>query len=316
METSDQGVTPVELDPLAAIEALLDGPDDGEPEDEEEGQEQANEEEAEEGEEGEEAQAEEADKPEEKPEEVEEIIHDGVTHKVTKSEMKELAQKGFDYTQKTQQLADQRKDVEAQFKAAQESIALQNQQIEVIAQVKAIDGQLAQFKDVNWYALAESDPVQYLKLQQTFRDLKDARDGQVREFQTKAQQLQEQNTKARQDFLARESKALSESPEFQGEKKAASVSLTKSYLKDAGFSADEISNIADSRMVKVAYEAAQWRKLQQSKPALTKRVAEVPKVIKPGTNKPVAKQADRDAYANLRKTGRGEYAAKLIENML
>lgn len=314
MENIDQP-TGVEADPIDRISALLDGPPDGEPEEEREEEESQQPEEPDEpaleGEEEEEAE------PEEAPEPLEEINWNGEVKTLTKSELKELAQKGFDYTQKTQQLAEQRQQFEAQAKAVQQSIALQNQQIEVISQVKAMDSQLAQYQGINWHQLAESDPVEYLKLNQSFRDLKEARESAVAHFHQQANALQEMQTQTMQQTLQREAQALADAvPEFKGEKAKETQQRIKSYLSEVGFSSEEIAGVVDHRAVKVAWEAAQWRALQKAKPAMTKKVAEVPKVVKSGTIKSPTNQAQKDVRTQLRKTGRGEYAAKLIENML
>ena len=309
----DETTNPLgESDAVDAISSLLDGPDDREPEIEEEEPVEEPQAESEEPEAETEAETEEAE-----PEETEEINWNGETKNLTKTELRELAQKGFDYTQKTQQLAEERRQFEANAQAVKQSIALQNQQIEVIAELKTMDAQLAQFKDFNWHQLAETDPVQYLKLNQTYRDLKESRDSKVQEFHAQAQQLQHTNEQARTQYLAKEHAALTEAiPEFKGPKATEAKAKVATYLKEVGFSPEEVGNVLDHRMVRVAYEAAQWRALQASKPALTKRAAEAPKVVKAGTPKAQAPQASKDAYASLRKTGRGEYAAKLIEQMI
>lgn len=300
-----------EVDAVEAIANLLDGPDDREPEiEEEEPTEEPQPEEVKEGEDSPE------DESEPEPEELEEITWNDETKKVSKSELKELAQKGFDYTQKTQQLAEQRRSFEAQAKAMQESIALQNSQIESLTEIKTLDAQLAQYKDVRWHDLAESDPVAYLKANQTFRDLKDARDAKVQEFQQKAHYTQQLQQQLHAENVRKEMEKLNELPEFKGDKGKETRAKVVSYLKDAGFSPEEISNVTDARTVKLAWEAAQWHALQAAKPALTKRATEAPKVVKTGTVKATTNQASKDTYQALRKTGRGEYAAKLIEQML
>src|SRR3990167_6221305 len=60
--------------------------------------------------EGEQLEAEE--EPVEEP--LEEITHNGELKKLTKTELKELAHKGYDYTNKTQQIAEERKHLEDQ----------------------------------------------------------------------------------------------------------------------------------------------------------------------------------------------------------
>lgn len=311
---SDQAESAVEAEAIGQLAALL-GPDDGEPEEEQAIEPEATEDEAEA--EAEQSDEEEAEaEPEEPPEETEILSWNGEDKKVTKTELRELAQKGFDYTQKTQQLAEERRHVEATIQQAQQSIALQNQQIEVIAEVKALDAQLAHFKGVNWLQMAEQDPVEYLKLNQSYRDLKEARDGKVQHWQQQASYLQQMHAQQQQTFLQKEYSALAEMPEFKGDRAGQTKAQIKSYLKEAGFSDDEIAQVSDHRHVKVALEAAQWRKLQASKPQLAKKVVSVPKVIKPGTNKPQPNRADADNRSRLKSTGRGEYAAALLEKML
>jgi hypothetical protein len=303
-----------EVEAVDAIANLLGGQDDPVPEEPEEEADEPQEEATDEDDEFSEDEEHEADA---ETDELEEITWEGETKQIPKSVLKELAQKGFDYTQKTQQLAEARRQFEAEAQAVKQSIAIQNQQIDVVTEIKSMDAQLAQFKDVNWHSLAESDPVQYLKLNQTYRDLKEARDGKVQAFHANSQRMQHINVAQTQERLAKESKALAEAiPEFKGPKASETKAKVASYLREVGLSAEEIGGITDHRAIRMAYEASKWRELQASKPALTKRVAETPKVVKAGTPKTQAPQASKDAYASLRKTGRGEYAAKLIENML
>lgn len=314
MLIDDQGSQPVELDALAQMEALLDGPDDGQPEDEEERDEESTEEPEESTEE--ETTEEKPEAAKEPAEETEELTWNGETKQVTKTELKELAQKGFDYTQKTQQLAEERRQAEAQIKVARDSLAIQEQQVDLHAAVKVIDSQLAQFKDLDWNALADQDPVQFLKLNQSYRELKDARVEKINEYQQKMHELQNLNLSKYQEDIAREQKALAAIPEFTGEKAAATKAEISAFLKSEGYTDQEISSVIDHRAVKVAWKAAQWDRLQKSSVQVSKKVAEVPKVVKAGAQKPQVRQADRDTYAQLKKTGRGEYAAKLIEQML
>lgn len=321
MGIEDQGSEPVDPSALAAMEALLDVKDEVPPDEEEEREDQpAEEPEQDEPEEpakeGDDDNEESEDAKPEPVEETEEITWNGETRKVSKAELKELAQKGFDYTQKTQQLAEERRHIDAAVKQAQQSFEIQNQQIETIAIVKSLDAQLDQFRGVNWHNLAESNPVEYLKLNQTYRDLKEAREGKVQEFHQQAQTLTQMQSQAFQEVLKKEYAALSSHPDFAGERAAQTKSKVKDFLKSEGYSDDEIGNVLDHRAIKVAWKAAQWDALQNSKSKIEKKVADVPKVIKSSSAKAPNSNADKEAFKRLRETGRGEYAAKLIERML
>jgi hypothetical protein len=312
MEQLDQPLG--ESEAVSAIASLLEGPDDREPEEEVEVEEpQA------EAEEETEAQAEETEEvTEEKPEEFEEITWNGETKKLSKTELKELAQQGFDYTQKTQRLAHGERQLEAERQAFQQSVAIQNQQIETVAEIKSLESQLARFKDVDWHQFADADPVAYLKAKETFNSLKEAHTNKVQTFHQAANQLNEQATAKRAEAKREAAKKLVETnPNFRGEKGRAELSKAESYLlKTYGYTPQDIEGVTDHRPVDMAWKAMQWDALQASKPALNKRVADAPKPVKAGPPKSQNSQADKSAYDALRKTGRGEYAAKLIEKML
>jgi hypothetical protein len=87
--------------------------------------------------------------------------------------------------------------------------------------------------------------------------------------------------------------------------------------KEYGFSDEELSQVIDPRHVKVLYEAAQWRKLQKN-PTVNKKVTTAPPVVKPGSKdaKIAQNSQTRQMRDQLKKTGRDEYAQKLIERML
>ena len=256
--------------------------------------------------------------PEEEPEEAtEEITHNGETKALTKSELKELAQQGFDYTQKTQQLAEQRRSYEAQQQALQIQVAIHTQLSDQVAEIKSLDNQIAQYKQVDWASLAESDPQQYLKLNHAYRDLKETREEKTREYQTKAGELSQAQAQNMEQILQSEAKLLQQRiPEIAGPKGAEIKSAVSEFLKNEGFSPNEIGGLLDHRMVSVAWKAAQYDKLKAGKPQVNKRVAEVPKVVK--GKQPTNAKADegRALRDKLRSTGDQNLAAKLIERML
>ena len=82
-----------------------------------------------------------------------------------------LAQQGLDYTQKTQQVAEQRKELEAyaesikaQEQAFQEQMQLNNVLIEDVAKITSLDQQLNQYANVNLQQLSDNDFVEAQKL--------------------------------------------------------------------------------------------------------------------------------------------------------
>ena len=248
----------------------------------------------------------------------EEIVWNGEVKKLTKSELKELAQKGFDYTVKTQTLAEERRILAIERQTLQAQAHIQEKALDIVCEVKSIDRQLAAYKNVDWNALAENDPVEYLKHNHAYRELKEVRDSKVQEFQSMQAYEQQNAAQFSQERLAYESKKLAERiPEFRDPQKAAATKAQMvGYLEQRGFNSAEIDTIVDSRMVEVIYDALRYKALNDTKPAVKKRIEAAPKSLKPGSAQNVSSAKNAELVKRLRQTGKEEYAAKLIESML
>jgi len=87
--------------------------------------------------------------------------------------------------------------------------------------------------------------------------------------------------------------------------------------KDYGFNDDELGTIVDPRHVKVLHDAMQWRKLKGNS-VVKNKVSQAKPVVKAGSKdtKQEASSATRQVREQLRKTGKSDYAQKLIENMI
>lgn len=232
-----------------------------------------------------------------------------------------LAQQGADYTQKTQQVAEQRKALEAQEQALQAQAQLLQQQVELqsaligdVAQLTAVDQQLEAYSKVNWQELSDNDFVEAQKLFFTYNQLQQQRATLAQQLEGKQQALMN----ARQQELAQRIEKgkevlAKEIPNWSRDTSQAIISTGKDY----GFTEDELSNIYDHRYVKVLHDAMQWRKLQ-SNPSVKNKVSQAKPVVKPGAkDTKVVESAQRKETRNtLRKTGRSDLAAKLIEEML
>lgn len=71
-----------------------------------------------------------------------------------------------DYTQKTQTVAEERRQIAAQREQVERQAQEQQQYIKEIARVEHLSDQLAQLEKFDWNTLIQSDPVQALQLQQ------------------------------------------------------------------------------------------------------------------------------------------------------
>ena len=232
-----------------------------------------------------------------------------------------LAQQGLDYTQKTQQVAEQRKELEAyaesikaQEQAFQEQMQLNNVLIEDVAKITSLDQQLNQYANVNWQQLSDNDFVEAQKLFFTYNQLQQERSQLVSQFEAKKQQVVQKQTQLMSEKIAKGKEILAkEIPNWSPETNQALLSTGKDY----GFSDAELNSIVDPRHVKVLHDAMQWRKLQQNS-TVKKKVSSAKPVVKPGSKdtKTEANSNVRKLRETLRRTGKSDAAQKLIENML
>jgi hypothetical protein len=232
-----------------------------------------------------------------------------------------LAQQGLDYTQKTQQVAEQRKELEAyaesikaQEQAFQEQMQLNNVLIEDVAKITSLDQQLNQYANVNWQQLSDNDFVEAQKLFFSYNQLQTERSQLVSQFEAKKQQVVQKQSQLMAEKIAKGKEVLAkEIPNWSPETNQALLSTGKDY----GFSDAELNSIVDPRHVKVLHDAMQWRKLQQNS-VVKKKVSNAKPVVKPGSKdtKAEANSNHRQLRESLRRTGKSDAAQKLIENML
>ena len=251
----------------ALLEAEEANPEAEEPQEEQDSEEQVDSE-----------QTEETEEPEEP---VIELNYNGEIKAFKKSEVVDLAQKGYDYTTKTQQLAEQRKALDEQTQLLQQSAAVLDQLSDKSVEIKAIDKQLAQYKQIDWHTLAQNDPMQYMTYNQTYQQLKEARAEAVNEYQQQANELTQANERNRQQLFEREQRLLIDAiPELRGEKAQQTREELMTFLLNEGLQKHEIDTIVNHRAFKIAFKAMKYEKLMASKPEITKRMSEAPKVIK------------------------------------
>jgi hypothetical protein len=145
---------------------------------------------------------------------------------------------------------------------------------------------LAKMTATDWTKLATESPADYVRLKATYDQrmatLSEAHK-LVHETQAKAQAENDkrmQTWKAEQVKLARE-----HAPEFFDEKNGVQYSQkVTDYLKDYGFSEDEIGVIADHRFYRVLRDAVKGKEAANVKAVVEKKVKNLPPVAKPGSS--------------------------------
>lgn len=138
----------------------------------------------------------------EPPEEQDEIEVDGKKFALPKTAAEKLKAERLmhsDYTRKTQEVAEQRRAIEAQAQEVAQQRQDHQQYLQEVAQVVAIDRQLEQYQQLNWQSLIDDNPQQALKLQHEMRVLEQQR---MQASNTLAQK-QQQNALAEQQKTAK-----------------------------------------------------------------------------------------------------------------
>lgn len=277
-----------------------------EPEPEEEQQEAAPQENEEEAPEAEETDTPEEEQVEAEAEEAEpelvEIEVDGASYKVPEA-LKDKIMLQADYTRKTQEVAEQRKQVETAQLQLQQAVQLQHQSLAEYAQLMALDNQLQQYQAVDWNGLYDTDPAEFVRLKEARRDLIDTRAGLATQITSKQQQQFTEQQQMRAQAIEEGAKIVAkEIPNWNNE---LARTLNAFAVEKFGFTPEEVGQVIDPRVVKLLHKAYLYDKQQSNKPLTDKRVANLPKVSKPGgaTQKTVAQSREADARKALKKTG-------------
>ena len=241
----------------------------------------------------------------------------GEEREVTLDELIKSYQLGTDYTKKSQAVAEERKAVESERQAVQEAKQLRDtyaQRLEMIEQM------LQPQQEENLEYLKETDPIGYsVKVAEMVQ--KEKQLAAVQAERSRIHQQQEQDRQMQmQSVVAEEMQKLSSAiPEFTDPAKGEAIrNDIRAFGKQLGFSDNELAAVYDSRAVLTLYKAMQYDKLVASKPAITKKVNEAPKAIKPGVSKPRDSNAEetRKLKARAKSSGSIRDAASVFERFI
>ena len=222
----------------------------------------------------------------------EEVEYEGQKYAIPKA-LKPALMMNADYTRKTQEVAEQRRALEAQQQQLTQQAQSQQEYLQDAAKVVALDDQIKQFEQVDWNALNQQDPVKAQQLWMTYSQLKDNRADVLGQLQQKEQQraLDSQQRLAKQieesnAVLARDIKGWS--PELAGK-------LRDFAVEKLGFSAQELGQVTDARIVKLLHRAYVGDQLvaKQMGAATQTAVPQVKPVPTVGSNAPAGKDPGR-----------------------
>lgn len=192
-----------------------------------------------------------------------EVEHDGQKFKVPAA-LKDSFLRQADYTQKTQQLAQDRRDFEVHQTASREHIR-------DMGKLYAIHETIDAYKAVDWDGLQQQDPDLAASEWRKFQLLKDQAGELAQGIQTKETEAAQARERESANLIAQGREVLAKEipnwgPEVAGQ-------LTEYGTKNFGFTAQEIAAVTDPRLIKLLHSAMQGAKTANTQAKVEKVLA-------------------------------------------
>ena len=215
------------------------------------------------------------------------------------------------FTQKTQALAEQRKEVEAErSRVSQEREQYQAGLHQLLSQPEPQPPSEELF---------ETDPLAYMKAKGDYRDLLTQRGQAQSEFQrVEGDRMREANLQ-RQEYLQKESEKLTNLiPEWRDESVAnKEKQAIKEYGLSLGYTQGEMESIGEAKAIALFRKSLLFDSMTSRGQAKLKQSPEGVSMLKPGGVQPKRRMTEyHKAKMKLGKTGRPDDATNAIEAML
>jgi hypothetical protein len=267
------------------------------------------------GEETSEEQSEESDESEEQEQpQTFTVKVDGKEVDVTLDELQKGYSRTQDYTRKTQQIAEVRKQVE------QETQAVRAERQQYAQLLGALQAQLQSSEpQVDLERLYNEDPIEWVRQKEVLRERQEKAYAIHAEQQRLSYVGQQEQHRAMQEHLESQKDALLAAlPEWKDPKKAkAEKALVLESAKSVGFSDDDLKSVYDHRLVLLLRKAAMYDQMVSKRQGIKPVVNNGPRPAKPGAAGRVSTTTESTrAKQRLAKTGRVDDAASAIELLL
>lgn len=252
------------------------------------------------------------------------VVIDGEEVEVSLDELQKGYSRQSDYTRKTQQLAQQRKEAEALQQDYAQRVQQLNQFAENLQQQPDIPEPQWTADPQAWERLRHEDPVQFVLEKDAARDREIARQQrqqQVQYLQSEQAQLQHQQFSQHLDGQRQQLNELIPAWSDREVAKSEKAELRK-WASDAyGLTEQDLSQAYDARLVKILYDAWSANKTtSQAKQSLKKTPESTVKTAPTrGRNfVPTDEGASRlkKSMQSLRKTGRNQDAVAVFDALL
>jgi hypothetical protein len=239
---------------------------------------------------------------------------DGKEVSVTLDELQKGYSRTQDYTRKTQQIAEVRKQAE------QETQAVRAEREQYAQLLGALQAQLQSSEpQVDLERLYHEDPIEWVRQKEVMRERQEKLGAIQSEQQRLSQVSQYEQQRAMEAQLASQQEALLVAlPDWKDPKKAkAEKALVIESAKAAGFSDEDLKSVYDHRLVLLLRKAALFDQMVSKRQGIKPVVNNGPRTAKPGAAGRVSTTTESvRAKQRLAKTGRIDDAASAIEHLL
>lgn len=223
------------------------------------------------------------------------------TLELTTEEIASSYMRQRDYTLKTQKLAE-RETQAVQFLTAKHD-EFRNQYLSQAELARAAVAQIAGIRSESEMAdLANTDPAAWVAEQQRQRQLSAYLNTLDQQISGEKQRAVQESAQRQQQTLQSMYQTAWSELQKDGIDKPKLAKIFDGASKAYGFTPDELGNVYDHRLVKALRDAAAYRELKAQKSAVTKKIAEAPRLPTRQTS-PTQTRVDK-ATENRFKTGR------------
>jgi len=240
---------------------------------------------------------------------------DGKEVEVTLDELQKGYSRTQDYTRKTQQIAEARKQTDAELQAVR---AEREQYAQLLSALESQVQQAAQ-PNIDWDRLYQEDPIEWVRQREVMRDNQD-RAAAIQSEQQRLNQLsQQEQAQFMQQKLQHEQQALLAAiPDWKDAKKAqAEKALLMEFGQKIGFTPSELKNVVDHRAVLMLRKAALYDQMMSKRGNIKPVTNNGPRPAKPGAAGRISNTTEAvRAQQRVAKTGRVDDAANAIFQLL
>jgi hypothetical protein len=263
-------------------------------------------------------QAEEEAEAEEEQEHIYTVKVDGTEVEVPASELVKGYQRQQDYTQKTMALAEERKALTQEFEQAR------TERVQYLQGLQALEHQLTalQPQRPDFDRLYAENPVEAARVEYEWRKYEDS----MRTISAEKQKVAQIEEMAQAQQIAqmveqnRERLLNERLPEWKDPNKAKrDRDAIRQTLVAEGFTPEELNQLYDDRMVKIAWKAAQYDQMQAQRKAIKPTPQKGPAPMRSSSQNFAPRASVTDvtrAKQRLAKTGSLQDAAAVIAKML